>query len=111
MSENVSVNKPLLKKYLVELSEWNDTKRISDASLEGIFGSSWFEGTLEESTQKLFKLMLDCIVDATHIDMEELEWFIWESNYGKKPLDCIIKTPYGRKTITVNSIDSFLETI
>ncbi len=103
------VNKESLKKWLTVFNVHNKGTEILSDIIEKIFGcDSMIESPIGDYINGSDDMIITLIAEACCVDIEELNWFIYECNLGTDPKEC--KLADGTE-ILVDSIDAFLDTI
>lgn len=102
------MNKKKVIKALEHLEKFLENGEIQNDALNEMFGPTWFEGTLGHLFAEQEAFYVDTIIDLCELNEEALNWFIYDCKFGNSPLLCVLE---NGKEITVDSIETFLETI
>jgi len=98
------MNKPEILELLNEFYELYIELNNQINKLGELFGSI-DDGTLTDSIFKLQDFVIEVISKKTGIELEWLDWFIFENNWGKNELVCSI----NKKDYIINSIEKFID--
>jgi hypothetical protein len=96
------------KKALEELQQFFDKNEDTNKQFKSMFGSEWFEGPIGQNMFALEDHFVKALSVALDISIDDLNWFVYECEFGKRESECILKD--GSK-IVVRDIDTFLETV
>lgn len=89
---------------LENLSKLFFNLKYIDNQLSDLFG---FEGKVNSAYWECFESLMEEVAENCKINFDALHWFVWETEFGKDPKECIV----DKKEILVKDIKSFLETI